>query len=89
MYYQGSTNYLHTVRREKDRYLRLIRSRRADKKSDVDVLVDFLPDRETYQNYMNLADFLEELCRRKVDLHSRMMDLLPPETIYRQGCDLD
>ncbi|MDD3136452.1 MAG: nucleotidyltransferase family protein [Methanoregula sp.] len=40
------------------------------KKSDVDVLVDFLPDRETYQNYMNLYDFLEELCRRKVDLHS-------------------
>jgi len=38
---------------------------------------------------MNLADFLEELCKRKVDHHSRMMDLLPPETIYRQGCDLD
>ena len=40
------------------------------KKSDVDVLVDFLPGRETYHNFMNLADFLEELCGRKVDILS-------------------
>jgi len=40
------------------------------KKSDVDMLVDFLPDRETYQNFMNHADFLEVLCKRNVDLLS-------------------
>ena len=40
------------------------------KKSDVDVLVEFLPDRETYHNFMDLADYLEDLCRRKVDLLS-------------------
>jgi len=39
-------------------------------KSDVDVLVDFLPGRETYHNFMNLADFLEELCGRNVDILS-------------------
>jgi len=40
------------------------------RKSDVDVLVDFLPGHETYRNFMNLADFLEEICGRKVDLLS-------------------
>jgi len=54
------------------------------KKSDVDVLVDFLPDRETYQNFMNLADFLEELCRRTVDLHSeRWISPLLKPYIYK------
>jgi predicted nucleotidyltransferase len=40
------------------------------RKSDVDVLVDFLPGHETYRNFMDLADFLEERCGKKVDLLS-------------------
>jgi uncharacterized protein len=40
------------------------------RKSDIDVLIDFLPGKETYTNFMNLADFLEDLCGRKVDILS-------------------
>lgn len=36
--------------------------------SDVDVLVELSPDRLTFRNFMALADFLEELYGRKVDL---------------------
>lgn len=36
--------------------------------SDVDVLVELSPDHLTFRNFMALADFLEELYGRKVDL---------------------
>lgn len=36
--------------------------------SDVDILVEFQPDKKTFDNFMGLALFLEELLGRKVDL---------------------
>lgn len=39
-----------------------------DKKSDIDVLVEFYPDKKSFDNYMELKFFLEKLLRRKVDL---------------------
>lgn len=36
--------------------------------SDVDILVELSPDRLTFRNFTALADFLEELYGRKVDL---------------------
>lgn len=36
--------------------------------SDVDVLVELSPDHLTFRNFIALADFLEELYGRKVDL---------------------
>jgi hypothetical protein len=37
-------------------------------KSDVDLLVEFEPGRKSFDNFMNLAFFLEDLLGRKVDL---------------------
>ncbi len=39
---------------------------RAD--SDVDFLVEFEPDQKSFDNFMRLAFFLEELLKRKVEL---------------------
>ncbi|MBI3941713.1 MAG: nucleotidyltransferase family protein [Chloroflexi bacterium] len=36
--------------------------------SDVDILVEFEPDKKTFDNFMRLAFFLEELFGREVDL---------------------
>jgi predicted nucleotidyltransferase len=36
--------------------------------SDVDILVEFEPGRKSFDNFLNLAEFLEELFGRKVDL---------------------
>lgn len=36
--------------------------------SDVDVLVEFEPGRKTYDAFLDLADLLEELLQRKVEL---------------------
>ena len=36
--------------------------------SDIDVLVEFEPNQKTFDNFMRLALFLEELFGRKVDL---------------------
>lgn len=36
--------------------------------SDVDILVTFEPDKKTFDNFMNLSFFLEELFGRAVDL---------------------
>lgn len=36
--------------------------------SDIDVLVEFQPNQKTFDNFMHLAHFLEELFGRKVDL---------------------
>jgi predicted nucleotidyltransferase len=39
-----------------------------DADSDVDLLVEFKPGRKSFDNFMNLAFFLEDLLGRKVDL---------------------
>lgn len=36
--------------------------------SDVDILVEFRKDKKTFDNYMGLKFFLEDLFKRKVDL---------------------
>ena len=36
--------------------------------SDIDILVEFEPDKKTFDNFMHLAFFLEDLFGRKVDL---------------------
>ena len=36
--------------------------------SDVDLLVEFQPGRKTFDNFMALADFLENVVRRRVEL---------------------
>lgn len=43
----------------------------ANDESDVDILVEFEPGRKTFDNFMGLADYLEELFGRKVDLLTR------------------
>jgi predicted nucleotidyltransferase len=37
-------------------------------KSDIDILVEFEPGQKTFDNFMRLAFFLEELFGRKVEL---------------------
>lgn len=59
--------------------------------SDVDVLVELEPERETFHDYMDLLFFLEDLFGKKVDLV--MKDTIKPlirnrvlrETIYVPG----
>jgi predicted nucleotidyltransferase len=36
--------------------------------SDIDILVEFEPDQKTFDNFMKLAFFLEDLLGRQVDL---------------------
>ncbi len=36
--------------------------------SDIDLLVEFEPDKKTFDNFMQLAFFLEELFQRRVEL---------------------
>ena len=40
----------------------------ATPKSDVDILVEFQPGRKNYDNFINLAYYLENLFGRKVEL---------------------
>ena len=40
----------------------------AQDQSDVDILVEFVPNQKTFDNFMHLAFFLEELFERTVDL---------------------
>lgn len=49
-------------------------------KSDVDVLVDFAQGYATLRNFVGLADYLEALFRRKVDLltESSLSNLIRP-----------
>ncbi len=39
--------------------------------SDVDVLVEFLPQQKTFDNFMNLAFLLEDILGRPVDIVTR------------------
>ncbi len=44
-------------------------SRKEDSSdSDIDILIDFLPDRMKYRAFINLAEELEQLLGRPVDL---------------------
>jgi predicted nucleotidyltransferase len=47
--------------------------------SDVDILVEFEPERKSFDNFLGLAEFLEELFGRKVDL------LTPESRVERFG----
>jgi predicted nucleotidyltransferase len=40
----------------------------VDDQSDVDILVTFEPEQKTFDNFINLSFFLEELFGRRVDL---------------------
>ncbi|MFT7055807.1 MAG: putative nucleotidyltransferase [Roseivirga sp.] len=40
----------------------------ATSESDVDFVVEFLPEKKNYDNFIQLSDFLETLLGRKVEL---------------------
>ena len=40
----------------------------ANDSSDVDLLVDFIPEKKSFDNFMDLAFYLEELFGRKVEI---------------------
>ena len=42
-----------------------------NEQSDVDLLVDFETEKETYRNFIGLAYFMEELLGRKVEIVTR------------------
>jgi predicted nucleotidyltransferase len=37
-------------------------------RSDIDILVDFFPEKENYDNYMALYDYMENLFKKKVEI---------------------
>ncbi len=41
---------------------------RQNAESDIDLLVEFLPDKKNFRNFINLAFFLEDMLNRKVEL---------------------
>ncbi|MBW4469041.1 MAG: nucleotidyltransferase family protein [Stenomitos rutilans HA7619-LM2] len=45
-----------------------VRDANVHEQSDVDILVAFEPDQKTFDNFMHLSFFLEELFGRSVDL---------------------
>lgn len=51
-----------------------------NRKSDIDVLVEFEEGHATLHNFIGLSDYLEELFKRKVDLliESSLSDLIRP-----------
>ncbi len=44
---------------------------KATKKSDIDLLVEFVPKQKTFDNYMDLSFFLEDLFGRKIEIVTR------------------
>ena len=56
-----------------------------DVDSDVDVLVEFAPDRKTFDNFIQLAFFLEELFGRRVELvtHESLSHYLGPHILSK------
>ncbi len=40
----------------------------ATEKSDIDLLVDFEPNQKTFDNFMDLSFFLEDLFGRKIEM---------------------
>ena len=61
---------------------------KAKTKSDVDILIEFQQGQKSFDNYMELKDFLEKKLQRKVDLvvkealKSRIKSLILKETLY-------
>ncbi|WP_083815723.1 nucleotidyltransferase family protein [Pseudothermotoga thermarum] len=59
-----------------------------NRNSDIDILVDFQIGMKTFDNFMNLKFYLEDLFGRKVDLVTksalkpRMRDVVLKEVIY-------
>ena len=59
--------------------------------SDMDFVVEFEPGRKTFDNFMDLKDFLEQLFERRVDLVTsegikpQLRDRILSETIYAPG----
>ncbi|QQE65213.1 putative nucleotidyltransferase [Leptolyngbya sp. BL0902] len=45
-----------------------VRDAKIHPQSDVDILVAFEPDQKTFDNFMNLSFFLEDLFGRTIDL---------------------
>jgi predicted nucleotidyltransferase len=41
---------------------------KQNSESDVDFLIQFLPEKKNFRNFMNLAFFLEDLLNRKVEI---------------------
>lgn len=41
---------------------------RQNERSDVDVLIEFLPEKKNFKNFIHLVFFLEDLLRRKVEV---------------------
>jgi len=44
------------------------KDKNIDDNSDVDFLVEFEPEKKTYDNFINLSFYLEELLGRKIEL---------------------
>lgn len=63
----------------------------ATERSDLDFLVEFEPGAKTFDNYMDLKAFLEDLFARPVDLvlsdviKPRLRNAILRETIYAPG----
>jgi predicted nucleotidyltransferase len=55
--------------------------------SDVDILVDFAPGRKSFDNFIGLAEFLEELLQRRVELVTR--EALSPYLGPRIAADVE
>jgi predicted nucleotidyltransferase len=45
-----------------------VSNKNINKDSDIDFLIDFLPNQKNYDNYIGLAFYLEELTGRKIEL---------------------
>ncbi len=65
----------------------------VNENSDVDLLVDFIPEKKSFDNFMDLAFYLEELFGRKVEIvtpqslskHIGPHILKEVENVYQSG----
>lgn len=63
-------------------------SGKAENSSDIDFLIEFQKDKKTYDNFLEISDFLEELFYRKIELitpeslKSFMRNKILAETYY-------
>jgi predicted nucleotidyltransferase len=61
---------------------------KANKTSDVDILLQFKPGYKTFNNYMELKFYLERILRKKVDLvlasalREELKEYILPEVVY-------
>ncbi|GBF43964.1 nucleotidyltransferase domain protein [Leptospira ellinghausenii] len=60
----------------------------SNENSDIDILVEFLPEQKTFRNYMDLKIYLEDSFHRKIDLvikdslKVRIKDQILSEAVY-------